>query len=172
MNIVWKFITHKDIRGELIQIATIKDQHWIHGISSQIKWIEENIDDQDIHLMGINNDSKEIIAYMALMNVIVEINTFSFSLLGLSNVCVDNRFAGKGLGSQLVNQANKYIVENQKNGILLCKDSLLSFYDKNGWSLLKYKEAYIMDDLYDKNVMLFNVPLIPNNCCIKISKNF
>lgn len=172
MNIVWKFIVHKDMRDELIQIAALKDQHWTHGIASQIMWMEENIHSEDVHLVGINNDSNEIIAYMALMNVNVIINNLSFAFLGLSNVCVDNRFAREGIGSQLVNQANRYIVENQKNGILLCKDSLIAFYNKNGWSLLKYKEAYIMDDSYNKNVMLFNVPLIPEDCSITISKNF
>lgn len=172
MNIVWKFIIHKDIQVELTSIATIKDQHWTHGITSQIKWIEENVDDEDIHLLGINSGNNEVVAYMALMHLDVIINNLPFHFLGLSNVCVDKCYAGEGIGSQLVDQANKYIVENKKNGILLCKDSLIGFYQKNKWSLLKYKEAFIKDNLYDRNVMLFNTPLIPDDCSIKISKNF
>ena len=172
MNIVWKFVKHNDVREELSIIANIKDQHWTHGILSQIDWIHKNIDSEDIHLMGFDNDSSELVAYMAIMNVEAIISNLSFSFLGFSNVCVDKRFTKEGIGSRLVTQANKYIIENNKTGILLCRDSLVGFYEKNGWNLLVYKEAYIKDSPYEKNVMLFNEPSMPNGCSIRISKNF
>lgn len=172
MNIKWKFVKNRDLKEEVYSIASIKDEHWTFGINSQLMWMEKNVTAEDIHLMGIDEESSDLVAYLALIHVKVDINDVANQCLGLSNVCVDKKYEGKGIGSELVLQASRFIIERKKKGILLCKDALIHFYNKNGWELLKYREAYINEVPYSKSIMIYNSMIMPAGCSIVISKNF
>ena len=173
MNVVWKRIKHKDIGPEeLKEIAKVKDQYWTYGIDSQIEWIQKNLSGDDIHLLGYCPEKYELAAYLALVEVFAEVNSNICRCAGLSNVCVKKSYAGKGLGLMLVSKANEFITEEEKNGILLCKDSLASFYEKAGWKTINYERAYVVDKVYSKRIMQYGKS-IANECAeIKISKNF
>ncbi|HPD81781.1 MAG TPA: GNAT family N-acetyltransferase [Candidatus Pacearchaeota archaeon] len=61
------------------------------------------------------------------------------------------KYRGKGIGSILLNSADKYIKKFDKKGVLLdCKEKLISFYNKNGYIMLgKYEDKgalrYVME---------------------------
>lgn len=172
-NLRWKIVQHNDITdSDLIAIARLKDQHWTHGIDSQLEWMTRNLERSDFHLFGANTDA-ELVAYLALVNINLTINDedCSCSYLGLSNVCVDRNIEKKGMGSKLIFHANEFIKKNNRPGILLCKDSLIPFYTKNGWRVLEYHNAVVGREDYLKNIMIFNCGLTRVNS-IFVSKNF
>lgn len=169
-DIKWQIIKHGDTDlGLLIKIAGIKDQNWTHGIDSQIEWINENIRYNDYHLLGYVDG--KIVAYMSIVHVNVSMDEKLLDSLGIGNVCVDEEFGKKRLGSRLVCEANRFILDSGLTGILLCKRELIPFYKKNGWNVLEYKAAIVAGILYDKIVMLLENESLR---CTKlvIDKNF
>lgn len=169
-DIKWQIIKHSDTDLELlIKIASIKDQHWTYGIDSQIEWINKNIRYNDYHLLGYVD--KKPVAYMSIVHVSVSIDEKLLDSLGIGNVCVDVEFGKKRLGSRLVCEANRFILDSGFTGILLCKSELIPFYKKNGWNVLEYKEAIVAGILYDKIVMLLENES-PKCGKIVIDKNF
>ena len=169
----WKIIQHSEITdSDLVAIASLKDQHWIHGVDSQLEWMSRNIERSDFHILGVNTDAK-LVAYLALVNIDLTINDEDccYSYLGLSNVCVDRNIEKNGVGSELVFHANEFLKKNNRPGILLCKDALIPFYAKNEWRALKYHNAVVGCEDYLKNIMIFNCDLTCVNS-IFVSKNF
>lgn len=167
----WEIIKHSDITDSLLtEIALLKDQHWIHGIRSQLIWINNNIRNIDYHLCGFIN--QKLAAYMALVEVSAEINSKRFGCLGLSNVCVSNEYEKKGYGSELVQQANRFISDQNRIGLLLCKESLVSFYQKNSWFLLEYEKATVKGEIYAKEIMVYSSNIVETVYSIQIERNF
>lgn len=169
----WKFVKHKCLSvAEGMQIACLKDQHWQYGIKSQILWMNDNLEDNDIHLICKNTDGRDSIlqAYITLTNLCVEIDGQYLECVGVGCVCVDKTCQHTGLGRLLIEKANSFIKEQKKYGILLCKDALVSFYEKCGWKRIQYESATVADNRYDHNIMLLGKACICSK--IKIGKNF
>mgnify|MGYP000882283822 CR=1 FL=1 len=169
-DIKWQIIKHGDTDLEmLIKIAGIKDQHWTHGIDSQIEWINKNIRYDDYHLLGYVDE--KTVAYISIVHVNVSIDEKLLECLGIGNVCVDVEFGKNRLGSRLVCEANRFILDSGFTGILLCKSELIPFYKKNGWNVLEYNEAIVAGIPYDKIVMILENESL--RCSkIVIDKNF
>ena len=135
---IWKIVKHRDLsKEECLRIASLKDQHWQHGVESQIQWMKDNIEMDDIHLMGEELEAGIISlkAYMALINLTVQIDDQFVDCFGVGNVCVNKDSQHMGLGRTLLKEAEQYIKSHHKLGILLCKDALIPFYENNGWEL-------------------------------------
>ena len=169
----WKIVKHRDLSmTEGLRIAYLKDQHWPYGLESQILWMRDNIEADDVHLMGEKQDGEKIdlLAYVTLTNVKTIIDEQQINCIGVGGVCVDKSKQHSGLGKLLMQEAGQYIISQGKTGILLCKDALVPFYEKCGWKLLKYQTAKIAENKYDHNIML----LYKECCCSKIiiDKNF
>lgn len=64
-------------------------------------------------------------------------------MLGIGNVCVDTEVEHKGFGRLLMDAADIYILEQHKNGVLLCKSKVKGFYEKCGWSVVESKNVKI-----------------------------
>ena len=170
-EIRWEIIKHSEIDElTLTEIAMIKDQYWKHGVESQLIWINNNIREDDYHLCGFLN--RKMVAYMAIIEGNVEIDSQRSSFLGLSNVCVSNEVRRKGIGSELMLQANRFISKQEKAGLLLCKDSLVPFYQKNSWSLMSYQNAIVGDGPYDKIIMFYSCSKGNTVKSIQIERNF
>lgn len=167
----WKVIKHSDItEDELRQIVQLKDQHWPYGLESQKHWIDNNIIIDDYHLCGM--DDNILVAYMAIVHVDLEIDSQRIDCLGLSNVCVDKNVEKKGFGGKLVSEANRFIIAKKLTGLLLCKESLVPFYQKYGWRLLDYVEASVGGVPYDKRVMIYANRDLNDVDFIIINRNF
>ncbi len=165
----WKIVKHRDLSmAEGLKIAYLKDQHWPYGLESQIQWMKDNIALDDAHLMGEEQDILR--AYITLTNLNVVIDGQQLDCTGVGGVCVDKAMQHTGLGRILMQQAGKHINEKSQIGILLCKDTLVPFYEKCGWKLLQYRTAFVSGSNYEYNIMLLGKNCTCSN--IIIDKNF
>ncbi len=131
------FIKHSDCSGNILdEICGLKKQHWDYPLDAQREWLQENIADDDVHLL-IRNNQGCLIAYLSLVGVKVSHNNDVFDMLGIGSVCVDKKHTGQHLGLLLMNLVDFCLKKNKKQGILLCSDGLVDFYAKCGWCLFK-----------------------------------
>ena len=135
-----KIIRHSDISlSELDSVISIKSTAWSYTYEKQLDWIEKNLTKTDLHLMLLS--SNNIIGYLNIINIEVTINFINFQIYGIGNVCVRDK--GVGIGQELMKQANEYITNTKKNGLLFCKPQLINFYSKAGWILVEKNRVNI-----------------------------
>lgn len=169
----WKIVNHKDLSmAEGLRIAYLKDQHWPYGLESQILWMRDNIEAEDTHLMGEEQHGEKIdlLAYLTFTKVKTIVDEEQNNCIGVGGVCVDKSKQRSGLGKLLLQEAARYIITQEKTGILLCKDALVPFYEKCGWKLLKYQTAFVAGMKYEHNIMLLDKDCNCSN--IILDKNF
>lgn len=153
----WRIVNHDTLsETDLLRVAKIKDQHWSYGIDSQIEWMRKNVMDEDIHLIAESDERKssEIRAYATLSKINIGIDGKEYVVIGIGSVCVGKEFLNCGLGKALILEANKFIKDNKSLGILLCKDKLVSFYEKCNWQILNYKVAEVAGAPFENKIML------------------
>lgn len=128
-------VLHKDLQtDELEKIISLKMQHWKYCRDSQNKWIINNINPNDIHLM-ILIEGDNLIAYLNIVDIVTFSNDEEISYFGVGNVCVDQKFVRLGYGFLLM-QVSRFILKQfGMPGILICKKYLIEFYLKGGWLL-------------------------------------
>lgn len=130
------FIKHSDLDTYyLLKIIDLKNQHWDYSTQEHEDWIKNNIAKDDFHLLLTDNNDI-LLAYLNMTNIeVVQNSQIKISGFGIGNVCVDKGFNNKGLGLLLMQIANYHIKNLEKQGFLLCKTSLVSFYKKANWQL-------------------------------------
>ena len=149
-----KFVRHSDMKSDEIQkIISVKQQYWDYSFESQMKWINDNLFDDDYHLWFELNTG-EIIAYLNIVNLDVRVDESNKRLLGIGNVCVDKNVLGNGLGKLLMQTANYYIKNTNEVAILLCKKHLLGFYQKAGWHV--YNGDMMLQKVIFKDIVMFS----------------
>jgi len=154
-NIV--IIRNSDLNNKQLQdVIKLKKQSWNYSNESQIYWIKKNFNDEDLHQLFFIKTT--LIAYLSITKVLVNINNICIEFLGIGNVCVDKRYKGVGIGSECVRKVNKYIITHNKPGVLLCNESLIPFYKKNGWELfdLGSQNVFVGGIPYKKSIMIYN----------------
>ncbi len=128
-----KCIQHIDIDDMLLnEIAAVKKQHWDYPVEEQLRWIKENINDSDYHIMIFNND-KILIGYMNLVNIHLGVDNSINDVIGIGNVCIDKNYMKIKLGKLLMDVCYFYLNYFKKPGVLLCKEHLQDFYKNVGW---------------------------------------
>lgn len=129
-----EIIKHRDILfRDLLRAIAVKSVAWPHPTESQLKWIIDNIDDEDEHIF-LKEGSKDL-AYMNLVRVFFTANNISFMAYGIGNVCAAEK--GKGYGRELMSRVNNYLKEKKCFGLLFCRDALVQFYKLYGWKEVK-----------------------------------
>jgi hypothetical protein len=128
-----KFITHSECSEDLLyNICTLKKQHWDYPVAEQIRWFNDNLSGNDIHVCIF--DGENLIAYTTLVNIKYHIeDNAELDGLGIGSVCVDTNYLNKKYGFFVVQIVSAFIRQKGLVGILLCKDELVSFYEKNNW---------------------------------------
>lgn len=128
-----KFITHSECSESLLyKIGTLKKQHWDYPVLEQMRWFNDNLSDQDIHVCIFNEDN--LIAYTTLVNIKYQVeDNIEREGLGIGSVCVDTNYLNKRYGFFVVQIVSAFIKQKNIIGILLCKDELVPFYEKNNW---------------------------------------
>ncbi|WP_299183842.1 hypothetical protein [uncultured Chryseobacterium sp.] len=163
-----KFITHQECSAELLEkICTLKKQHWDYPVAEQIRWFNENLIDEDIHVCVFNGD--DLIAYTTIVNIkyLTEDNTEK-EALGIGSVCVDVKYLNQKYGFFVVQIVTAYIRQRGVMGILLCKDELVLFYEKNNW--IKFNGQIKIFDL-NKACNVLTTETIDSNI-ISLNKSF
>ncbi|SEA87045.1 Acetyltransferase (GNAT) domain-containing protein [Flavobacterium gillisiae] len=148
----FKFVKNANVSSDdLVEIATIKQSQWNYPIEDQLEWIKSNILPNDIHVLMFENGN--VVAYMNLVQVQVQVNSKESTFIGLGNVCAVEK--GKGYGRILMIEVQEYIKAQNVPAILLCKKELINFYTKFDWRLIKNrKDSYIKND--EINFMIYN----------------
>ena len=154
----WKTVVHKNLsESDLLRIIGLKDQHWPYGQESQLLWLQKYIRPDDVHLMGesASNHGIELLAYLTLSNVNAIVDDRVISCFGVGGVCVEKAHQHQRLGSQLLSEAAACFLASDRQGILLCKEGLLPFYERNGWKALCFQHAVVAGEEYEHRIMLF-----------------
>lgn len=154
---IWKAIKHNELSNEeRMQIAELKNQHWPYGIESQLSWMDANIQLNDVHLLGVEQtgNGEKLRAYSTITALKVCIDGKHDEFLGVGGVCIDKNLQHSGIGRLLLNVTGEYIERQDKQGILLCKETLQGFYKKCGWKLLDYEMAMVANRKYEQKIML------------------
>lgn len=139
---------------QLIEIATLKNQYWKYTIDSQIRWIAEHYEDNDIHILAYQESI--LIAYAGLVFNECIIDGIQSKFCGLGNVCVSAAEQKKGVGKLLVEEANKIINLKNSEGFLFCHKSLVPFYQKCGWNVLTTNSVLIEGNNYVEYLLNYN----------------
>lgn len=152
MNVEIKLIKHSEASNDILEkIAKIKSIRWKYSEIEQLLWMQKNLQQEDVHLLIYLKE--EIIAYSNFVRTEVIINGKPTPFMGLGNVCTLE--SGKGYGEVLMNGVNMSLLENNWSGILLCKENLISYYNKYNWILVP-KLLIDSERLLGVNTMLFN----------------
>ena len=129
-----EIIKHKDILyRNLLRAIAVKSIAWPHPLESQVKWISDNIDDNDEHVF-LKEGSQDL-AYMNLVSITFTANGTDYMAYGIGNVCSAEK--GKGYGRELMIRVNDYLKEKKYCGLLFCRDALVPFYKLYGWEEVK-----------------------------------
>lgn len=79
-------IKHKDILfKDLRRAIDVKSVAWPFPFESQVKWIVDNIDDNDEHVF-LKEGSQDL-AYMNLVSIAFTANDTDYMAYGIGNVC-------------------------------------------------------------------------------------
>ena len=149
-----KFVEHKNLPGkELQEIVRIKSRAWPYSQEEQLKWIKNNIKENDVHVLLCGPEDK-IIAYANLINIYVKINDHDYSALGIGNVCAYEK--GKGDGKRLMQFVNEFLLQNDKIGFLFCTEKLINFYRWNQWVLIQKAKTVFAFNNELVETMVFN----------------
>lgn len=149
-----KYLVHSEIENKDLQrVIEIKSIAWPYSFENQLEWIKNNIKNEDVHVLLLDENTA-VTAYLNLIDIDFEINGETHSGFGIGNVCASKK--GDGNGANLMQEINRYFVENKKIGILFCKDGLLSFYKKQGWDLIPDEKIAVVGINKQTYTMIFN----------------
>lgn len=164
-------IKHSDLADVLLEkIIHLKQQSWSYSSDSHREWINKNLSSKDYHLC-IEDEEFNLIGYLNLTNVYIDIDNIQVKVLGIGNVCIDINQRGNGMGALLIAVSNMYIKKINKLAILLCKKELIPFYSKAGWFLFKGESVRIGSSNYQGELMFNNNNYIMTKSII-INKSF
>ena len=148
-----KIVQHADIeKHDIDEIIHIKSAVWPYPYKRQIEWIEKNLKESDLHVFLLNK--KKVVAYLNIIDIELIIDSSPFNALGIGNVCAIEK--GKGYGIELMKQTNQFIIQEDKIGLLFCKHSLVDFYIKCGWIIIKDQKLKLSFNNKNIEALVFN----------------
>lgn len=152
-----KMKLHMDMtKLDLHEVILIKSKQWQYNYHEQLEWIDKNLKASDIHIF-LTLDNKSV-AYLSLIDLNIFVNNKIVSCWGVGNVCAVER--GKGFGYEIMKEANNYISDSARVGLLYCKPKLLDFYYNLNWTeLSKDNHIRVSKEL---KAMVFNLDLSKN----------
>lgn len=149
------YIQHDKLTQPLLdEIINVKTAAWSYSYDEHYKWIKSNLKNSDIHVLLY--DGNTALAYINLIEIQLDIDLFELNGFGVGNVCAIEK--GKGWGKELILQVNKFLIENNKAGLLFCKNELIKFYVENGWIITSSGQIKLSNINNGVNTLVYNVP--------------
>lgn len=142
-------VKHNELTDNLLKIiCEIKSLAWNYNLRDQKKWIVENIQPLDMHVLLEENGHH--VAYLNLVKIkLLNENGIFFDSVGVGNVCA--KFKSRGYGSKLIQEVNKYIKEEKKIAVLFCKEKTTHFYLRNNYKIENEDEKNIFFMSFNNN---------------------
>lgn len=155
------FETNEMVTETIEIINDLKNQYWKHTKEEHMKWFKDNIKSDDEHLLIWGHN---LLAYLNLIHVDVEIDKRPYRMFGIGNVCVSKERKHAGIGTILMATVNAFLKEKKSCGLLLCHENMLKFYESCGWIKMNATTVTIEKNSYEYCVM-FKAPcyMLPNN---------
>ena len=135
-------------------LIKLKQQYWPYDTESQKRWLLDNINHDDYHVML--TDGVVLFAYLNMVNVEVTVDNQQYKMLGVGNVCVDGSQTNNGLGGVLMAYINAFIKKTQLCGVLLCKEEVIDFYRKSNWKVMTANKVVVQGCPFDHYVMMYD----------------
>ena len=147
-----EIIRHSEATSENIDRAiNLKQKAWSYPKESQIKWIQDNLREEDYHVFLLRDGHD--VAYLNMVSVNCIINGASMQCVGIGNVCSSVTGGGKALLSCV----NTYLLNNKLTGLLFCRDTVVGFYKKCNWKLISPEQVTLRDFPPDINTMVYGI---------------
>lgn len=160
---------------DMDSLTALKQQYWNYSIDEQKKWFGKNIIADDYHVLIYRGGGGGLCAYLNAVNVEIDINYSQHRMMGIGNVCVDEKHTHEGIGGILMACINSFIRQSSSCGILLCKEKLIPFYESSNWQVLSPQQVTISGQPYGHIIMLYD-PLRmaagESKHMISLSRNF
>lgn len=148
-----EIIKHKDILfRDLLRGIAVKNVAWPHPMESQVKWVIDNMQPDDMHVFLKENGQDK--AYMTLSPVTATMNGVETPFMGVGCVCSAN--PGMGGGKSIVLVVNDFLKKNDQKGLLFCKPQLIRFYEKYNWKVIIPEKVILEPPVQGIYTMTFN----------------
>lgn len=148
-----EIIRHNDILfRDLLRAVAVKNVAWPHPVESQVKWIIDNMQPDDMHVFLKENGEDK--AYMTLSPVTATMNGVDTPFMGVGCVCAAK--PGMGGGRLLVLGVNEFIKESGYRGLLLCKESVIGFYKRCNWKEIPSDKVHFNTHYEGVFTMVYN----------------
>lgn len=149
------YIQHSKLSQSLLnEIIKVKTAAWPYSYDEHYKWIKSNLKNSDIHVLLYDGDTA--LAYINLIAIDINVDLVELNGFGIGNVCALKM--GKGWGKELIIEVNKYLIENNKVGLLFCKIKLVKFYMENGWILPFDEQIKLSNISAGVTSLVYNTP--------------
>lgn len=149
------YIPHDQIsEKQLDKIIKVKTAAWPYCYEDQIKWINSNIKNSDVHVLLQKENIA--LAYINLIEIKMTFDLNEFIGYGIGNVCALEK--GKGWGKEILENVNTFLIENNKIGLLFCQFKLVKFYLENGWKLNSSDQVKLTTGGENISSLVFNAP--------------
>lgn len=148
-----EIIRHNDILfRDLLRAVAVKNVAWPHPVESQVKWIINNMQPDDLHVFLKENGEDK--AYMTLSPVTATVNGVETPFMGVGCVCASK--PGMGGGKSIVSGVNEYLKKRNQEGLLFCKAQLIGFYEKYDWNVITPEKVILDPPVQGIYTMTFN----------------
>lgn len=117
---------------QLDEICLLKMEAWPYPLDRQRSWIAQHNATDDVHVLYYRN--ADLAAYLFSTRLALDLDGRSESALGIGNVIVKTGHRKTGLGIELLRRFQSDVACGAVS-LLLCKDALVPFYQKGGWTL-------------------------------------
>lgn len=149
------FVQHNKLTPSLMQeIIKVKCIAWPYNYNEHLKWIENNLNNSDIHVLLYQNE--RILAYLNLVEISIQFDGCDLQGFGIGNVCAAEK--GQGWGGEIISRVNQFLLKNDLVGLLFCKEGLVKFYTENRWERVNEAKLDILKSSSEINVLVFNPP--------------
>ena len=155
-------ITERDIK----EIIKIKQSYWKYAFEEHKRWMRENLNDEDYHLLVMNGN--DLIGYLNIVQLDILIDGEKTSAYGIGNVCIYDQYSKQGVGTLMLHVLNFYLNKQTYPSMLLCKEQLVKFYSASGWMIYQGNVRLEGHDFTD--VLMTNKKI--ESCNIELLKGF
>ena len=153
----YKKTTLKLKKKDILGIVKLKNSHWNFGISSQLKWFknQKNVFKDDFHLFLTKTE--KIIGYVQLGKRKYVLNSKENSYYLFRTLIVLKKERDEKLAKKIMHEVSNFIKKRKLPSFLLCKKSLIKFYEKYGWINLNKKKFKVEDHKTSLYGMIYNL---------------